>query len=92
MLTGAAGTMVLQAARDRPVHGPAPGSALDNAVIESWHSTLEFELRSPHSSAARAEARATVAAWFEDSNHLRRHYARAGQKEAAAPPQSFSRR
>ena len=23
-----------------------PGSALDNAVIESWHSTLEFELRS----------------------------------------------
>ena len=24
-----------------------PGSALDNAVIESWHSTLEFELRAP---------------------------------------------
>jgi transposase InsO family protein len=23
-----------------------PGSALENAVIESWHSTLEFELRS----------------------------------------------
>ena len=23
-----------------------PGSALDNAVIESWHSTVEFELRS----------------------------------------------
>ena len=23
-----------------------PGSALDNAVIESFHSTLEFELRS----------------------------------------------
>jgi transposase InsO family protein len=23
-----------------------PGSALDNSVIESWHSTLEFELRS----------------------------------------------
>ncbi len=23
-----------------------PGSALDNAMIESWHSTLEFELRS----------------------------------------------
>jgi hypothetical protein len=23
-----------------------PGSALNNAVIESWHSTLEFELRS----------------------------------------------
>ena len=27
-----------------------PGSALDNAVIESWHSTLEFELRSLRSS------------------------------------------
>jgi len=25
-----------------------PGSALDNAVIESWHSTLEFELRWQH--------------------------------------------
>jgi hypothetical protein len=23
-----------------------PGSALDNAAIEAWHSTLEFELRS----------------------------------------------
>jgi hypothetical protein len=23
-----------------------PGSALDNTIIESWHSTLEFELRS----------------------------------------------
>jgi transposase InsO family protein len=22
-----------------------PGSALDNAVIESWHSTVKFELR-----------------------------------------------
>jgi putative transposase len=22
-----------------------PGSALDNAVIEAWHSTLEFERR-----------------------------------------------
>ena len=30
-----------------------PGSALDNAVIESWHSTLEFELRSVEHFATR---------------------------------------
>jgi putative transposase len=52
-----------------------PGSALDNAVIESWHSTLEWELRSLRRFAARAEARAAVAAWIEDYNHERRHSA-----------------
>ena len=52
-----------------------PGSALDNAVIESWHSTLEFELRSLHSFATQAAARTAVAAWIEDYNHLRRHSA-----------------
>ena len=52
-----------------------PGSALDNAVIESWHSTLEWELRSLRKFAARAEARAAVAAWIEDYNHERRHSA-----------------
>jgi putative transposase len=52
-----------------------PGSALDNAVIESWHSTLEFELRSLHSFATRAAARIAVAAWIEDYNHVRRHSA-----------------
>jgi transposase InsO family protein len=52
-----------------------PGSALDNAVIESWHSTLEFELRSLRKFTTRAEARAAVAAWIEDYNHVRRHSA-----------------
>ena len=52
-----------------------PGSALDNAVIESWHSTLEFELRSLHKFATRAAARTAVAAWIEDYNHVRRHSA-----------------
>ncbi len=33
-----------------------PGSALDNAVIESWHSTLEFELRSVEHFATKAAA------------------------------------
>jgi putative transposase len=52
-----------------------PGSALDNAVIESWHSTLEWELRRIEHFATRAEARAAVAAWIEDYNHHRRHSA-----------------
>jgi putative transposase len=52
-----------------------PGSALDNAVIESWHSTLEFELRSLRAFATKAEARAGVAAWIEEYNHDRRHSA-----------------
>jgi putative transposase len=48
-----------------------PGSALDNAVIESWHSTLEFELRRVGHYATRAAARAGVAAWIEDYNYHR---------------------
>jgi putative transposase len=52
-----------------------PGSALDNAVIESWHSTLEFELRSLEHFATRAAARARVSAWIQDYNTRRRHSA-----------------
>jgi hypothetical protein len=52
-----------------------PGSALDNAVIESWHSTVEFELRRLQHFTTRAEARAAVAAWIDDYNTDRRHSA-----------------
>ena len=52
-----------------------PGSALDNAVIESWHSTVEFELRRLEHFTTKAAARAGVAAWIEDYNHHRRHSA-----------------
>jgi len=52
-----------------------PGSALDNAVIESWHSTLEFELRALERFATRAAARGRVAAWIDDYNRNRRHSA-----------------
>jgi putative transposase len=52
-----------------------PGSALDNAVIESWHSTLEFELRSLERFTTRAAARARVSAWIQDYNTQRRHSA-----------------
>jgi putative transposase len=52
-----------------------PGSALDNALQESWHSTLEFELRRVRHFATRARARAAVAAWIENYNTARRHSA-----------------
>jgi putative transposase len=52
-----------------------PGSALDNAVIESWHSTLEFELRSCEEFATKAAARRRVAAWVDEYNRTRRHSA-----------------
>jgi putative transposase len=50
-----------------------PGSAMDKAVIESWRSTLEFELRQVEHFATRAAARARVAAWIKDYNTHRRH-------------------
>jgi putative transposase len=52
-----------------------PGSALDNAVIESWHSTVEFELRRIEQFATKAQARVRVAAWIEEYNRDRRHSA-----------------
>jgi putative transposase len=52
-----------------------PGSALDNAAIESWHSTLEFELRSLEHFTTRTQARARVAAWIDEYNTVRRHSA-----------------
>ncbi len=52
-----------------------PGSALDNAVIESWHSTLEFELRRIEHFTTKAAARARVAAWIGEYNTTRRHSA-----------------
>src|SRR3954447_6167837 len=49
------------------------GSALDNAVIESWHSTVEFELRQLEHFTTKPQARRRVAAWIEEYNHHRRH-------------------
>ncbi len=45
----------------------------DNAVIESWHSTLEFELRRLEHFTTKTQAQAKVAAWIEDYNTNRRH-------------------
>lgn len=52
-----------------------PGSGLDNAVIESWHSTLEFELRCLEHFSTRAQARMRVAAFIDEYNTVRRHSA-----------------
>src|SRR3954469_344197 len=51
------------------------GSALDNAVIESWHFTLEFELRRDARFTTRAQGRGAVVDWIDDYNHDRRHSA-----------------
>jgi putative transposase len=52
-----------------------PGSALDNAVIESWHSTVEFELRMLNHFDTKAQARHELVAWIEQYNAERRHSA-----------------
>jgi transposase InsO family protein len=49
------------------------GSALDNAVAESFNSTLEFELLADNHFSTRAQARAGVAAWIEEYNTTRLH-------------------
>lgn len=50
-----------------------PGSALDNAAIEAWHSTLEFELRGVEDFPTKRAARRRVAAWVDEYNTERRH-------------------
>jgi transposase InsO family protein len=48
-------------------------SCFDDAAVESWHSTLEFELLSRHRFATKAEARREVARFIEWYNRARRH-------------------
>jgi putative transposase len=74
------------------------GSALDNAVIESWHSTLEFELRQLEHFTTKAQARRRLPTWIEEYNHDRRHsslgmrspvaYEHALHDEATGSPQA----
>jgi transposase InsO family protein len=49
------------------------GSALDNAVAESFNSTLEFEVLRDHHFATREQARHRVAGWIDEYNTTRRH-------------------
>jgi putative transposase len=52
-----------------------PGSALDNAAIESWHSTLTFELLDLEHFASKTQGRRRVAAWIDEYNRDRKHSA-----------------
>jgi transposase InsO family protein len=54
------------------------GSALDNAVAESFNSTLEFELLSQEHFTTRGQARAAVAAFIDEYNTTRRHSSAGG--------------
>jgi putative transposase len=49
------------------------GSCFDNAVSESWNSTLEFELLSRQRFATKADARKAVARFIDTYNTTRRH-------------------
>ena len=49
------------------------GSALDNAVAEAFHSTLEFELRARNRFATKAQARQEIMDWLEEYNTVRLH-------------------
>src|SRR3954453_18760825 len=55
--------------------GPRRLGLTRGKLIESWHSTLEFELRRLVHFTTRAQARRAVADWIEDYNHDRRHSA-----------------
>jgi putative transposase len=74
------------------------GSALDNAVSESFNSTVEFELLRRESFATHTQARRGVAAWIDEYNRVRRHstnhmlspidYERAQSQQADPPHQA----
>lgn len=48
-------------------------TATDNAVAESFNSTLEFELLRDHHFTTREQARRAVAGWIDEYNTVRRH-------------------
>jgi transposase InsO family protein len=63
------------------------GSALDNAVAESFNSTLEFELLSRQHFSTREQARRAVAGWIDEYNTVRRH-----STDGMLSPVEFERR
>ena len=63
------------------------GSALDNAVAESFNSTLEFELLSRQHFSTREQARRAVAGWVDEYNTVRRH-----STDGMLSPVEFERR
>ena len=64
------------------------GSALDNAVAESFNSTLQFELLADARFTTLAQARAAVAAFLDEYNNDRRHSSAAGCRRRFTRPGS----
>src|ERR1700724_3869062 len=54
-------------------HYIEPGKPMQNAFIESFNSRLRDECLNEHVFLSLKEARATIAAWRYDYNHLRPH-------------------
>jgi transposase InsO family protein len=54
------------------------GSALDNAVSESFNSVLKVEFVHRHPFDTRAEARIRIATWIADFYNTRRRHSAAG--------------
>jgi putative transposase len=73
--TGELFRAAVSAGEGASVDGPY-GSALDNAVAESFNSTLEFELLADVRFATRAQARAAVAGFIDEYHTQRRHSSR----------------
>jgi transposase InsO family protein len=63
------------------------GSALDNAVSESFNSVLKVEFVHRQRFATRAEARLRIATWITDFFNTRRRHSAAG----GHPPAEFER-
>jgi len=63
------------------------GSALDNAVSESFNSVLKVEFVHRHAFATRTEARIRIATWITDFYNARRRHSAAG----GLPPIEFER-
>lgn len=63
------------------------GSALDNAVSESFNNVLKVEFVHRHAFATRAEARIRIATWIADFYNTRRRHSAAG----GLPPVEFER-
>jgi hypothetical protein len=57
----------------QPLHDQQPEKL--SKIVDTAHSTLEFELRRVQHFATRQQARTAVAAWIEDYNTRRRHTA-----------------
>jgi putative transposase len=67
------GNLFVEACRSAGVHGTHRLGALDNAVSESFNSTLQFELLGRHHFATREQARNAVTPFIDEYTTDRRH-------------------